>query len=175
MPPAGRFPAAYKGGARRCIAYLTIEAKAQIPVEFRNPIGNRVFGCDDCLAVCPWNKFAGRSREQRFAARTETDNPPIADLLALDDATFRERFQGTPVKRTGRARLVRNALVAAGNSGDESLLPQVVRLLGDAAPLVRGMAVWALRQLADAAVISRHAKARLPSESDSAVREEWER
>ena len=116
--PTNAFPAPYQLDARRCIAYLTIEHKGHIAPEFRAPIGNRVFGCDDCAAICPWNKFAGAATEIRYAARAETDNPPLAELLALDDAAFRLRFAGTPIKRTGRDRIVRNALIASGNSGD---------------------------------------------------------
>ena len=120
--PTQAFPAPYVLDARRCLAYLSIEHKGHIPAEFRGAMGNRVFGCDDCLAVCPWNKFAEAAREARFAARAETDNPPLAELLALDDRAFRARFAGTPVKRTGRDRFLRNVLIAAGNSGDASLL-----------------------------------------------------
>ena len=117
--PDRAFPAPYQLDARRCIAYLTIEHKGHIPAEFRAPIGNRVFGCDDCLAVCPWNKFAEAARQTKLQAlRRARDSPPLAELLALDDAAFRKRFAGTPVKRTGRDRVVRNALIAAGNSGD---------------------------------------------------------
>ena len=152
--PTAAFPAPYQLDARRCIAYLTIEHKGHIAREFRVPIGNRVFGCDDCLAVCPWNKFAETARNQRIAARAETANPPLTELLALDDAAFRTRFAGTPVKRTGRDRFVRNALIAAGNSGDVALLAPVRALLTDASPLVRAMAVWALAQLADGAMIT---------------------
>ncbi|PPD29091.1 MAG: tRNA epoxyqueuosine(34) reductase QueG [Hyphomicrobium sp.] len=171
--PTQAFPAPYQLDARRCLAYLSIEHKGQISREFRRPMGNRVFGCDDCLAVCPWNKFAEVSRESRFAARIETDNPPLPALLALDDRAFRVRFAGTPVKRTGRDRVVRNALVAAGNSGDTSLIPIVEQLLADASPLVRGMAVWALTELADASHIADLAKAHLAGETDENVHAEW--
>src|SRR6185503_6813239 len=147
--PTQAFPAPYQLDARRCIAYLTIEHKGHIPAEFREPIGNRVFGCDDCLAVCPWNKFAAAARETRLAALAGADSPPLSELLALDNAAFRRRFAGTPVKRTGRDRVMRNALIAAGNSGDAGLVPAVERLLDDASPLVRAMAVWALQRLAE--------------------------
>jgi epoxyqueuosine reductase len=171
--PTAAFPAPYQLDARRCIAYLTIEHKGQIPRAFRAAMGNRVYGCDDCLAVCPWNKFAAAARELRFAARAETENPPIAELLELDEAGFRARFAGTPVKRTGRDRFVRNVLVAAGNSGERTLLPKVRSLLDDASPLVRGMAVWALARL-DAADIYREERARrLAIEADDGVLEEW--
>ena len=147
--PTAAFPAPYQLDARRCLAYLTIEHKGPIAREYRVPLGNRVFGCDDCLAVCPWNKFAETAREIKFAARAETDNPPLAELLALDDSSFRARFAGTPVKRTGRDRFVRNVLIAAGNSGDGAFVPAIEALLQDASPLVRGMAVWALSRLLD--------------------------
>ncbi|HZV21534.1 MAG TPA: tRNA epoxyqueuosine(34) reductase QueG [Hyphomicrobiales bacterium] len=145
--PTRAFPAPFQIDARRCISYLTIEHKGQIPREFRTAIGNRVYGCDDCLAVCPWNKFARTGRDIRFEAGPGADNPPLAELLSLDDAAFRSRFKGSPIKRTGRNRFVRNALVAAGNSGDPSLIPHVAALLEDSSSLVRGTAVWAFRRL----------------------------
>lgn len=172
--PTNAFPAPYQLDARRCIAYLTIEHRGHIAREFRAPIGNRVFGCDDCLAVCPWNKFAGGSREARLAVRDQADNPPLAELLALDDAAFRVQFAGTPVKRTGRDRVVRNALIAAGNSGDLSLLSAIEALLADASPLVRAMAVWALHQLAEPAHIGHLRQFHLPAEPDAAVQQEWQ-
>jgi epoxyqueuosine reductase len=171
--PTAAFPAPYQLDARRCLAYLSIEHRGHIPVEFRRPMGNRVFGCDDCLAVCPWNKFAAAAREARFHARAETDNPPLAELLQLDDVAFRARFAGTPIKRTGRDRFLRNVLIAAGNSGDASLLPLVEPLLGDQAPLVRAMAVWAMRQLTDDGVGEGVRRRHLAREADSAVRAEW--
>ncbi|KAB2915471.1 MAG: tRNA epoxyqueuosine(34) reductase QueG [Hyphomicrobiaceae bacterium] len=171
--PTQAFPAPYQLDARRCIAYLTIEHKGHIPAEFRRPIGNRVFGCDDCLAVCPWNKFAAAARETRLHALAANSAPPLAELLALDDAAFRRRFAGTPVKRTGRDRVVRNALIAAGNSQDKSLMPAIERLLADDSPLVRAMAVWALRRLAEPEAWERARRRLLPSESDAAVRTEW--
>jgi epoxyqueuosine reductase len=171
--PTHAFPAPYQLDARRCIAYLTIEHKGHIAPEFRGPIGNRVFGCDDCAAVCPWNKFASAATEIRYAARPETDNPPLAELLALDDAAFRSRFAGTPIKRTGRDRIVRNALIAAGNSGDRSLLCHIEPLLRDGSPLVRAMAIWASRRLADPheLLALRHRHQTL--ESDPEVAGEW--
>jgi epoxyqueuosine reductase len=171
--PTAAFPAPYQLDARRCIAYLTIEHKGHIAAEFRAAIGNRVFGCDDCLAVCPWNKFATTAREARLAARPEADNPPLADLLVLDDAAFRRRFAGTPVKRPGRDRFIRNCLIAAGNSRDRSLLPQVERLARDTSPLVRAMAAWALLRLADPARREALRTLYLARESDSDVRHEW--
>ena len=171
--PTRAFPAPYRLDARRCISYLTIEHKGPIDRELRPLMGNRIYGCDDCLAVCPWNKFAAAARELRFRARPETDDPPLAELLALDDAAFRARFAGTPVKRTGRVRFVRNTLIAAGNSGDPGLLPAVVRLLGDASPLVRGAAVWATARLAGREAFAALAAAHRPSEQDESVLAEW--
>jgi epoxyqueuosine reductase len=171
--PTAAFPAPYQLDARRCIAYLTIEHKGQIAREFRTAMGNRVFGCDDCLAVCPWNKFAQAARETRLAARADTDNPPLHELLDLDDAAFRARFAGTPVKRTGRDRFVRNVLVAAGNSKDRTLAPRVRALLDDASPLVRGMAVWAWARLAQKTEFEYERDARLGGEPDLSVRSEW--
>jgi len=173
--PTNAFPASYELDARRCISYLTIEHKGHIAREFRAPMGNRIFGCDDCLAVCPWNKFAQRSQEARLAARAETDNPSLHELLTLDDAEFRTRFAGTPIKRTGRDRFVRNVLIAAGNSNDVSLLPSVVSLLPDASPLVRAMAVWASAQLMEAPEFTKYRAKFMPGESNDQVRAEWER
>jgi epoxyqueuosine reductase len=171
--PTNAFPAPYELDARRCIAYLTIEHKGHIAPEFRVPIGNRVFGCDDCAAVCPWNKFAGAATEMKYAARAETDNPPLAELLSLDDAAFRLRFAGTPIKRTGRDRVVRNALIATGNSGDRSLLPLAEPLLGDASPLVRAMAVWAARRLANPQELHALRQRYQGLENDPEVASEW--
>jgi epoxyqueuosine reductase len=171
--PTDAFPAPYQLDPRRCISYLTIEHKGHIPREFRKPMGNRVFGCDDCLAVCPWNKFAAAARDTRLQVRDAARSPPLGELLALDDAAFRARFAGTPVKRTGRDRVVRNALIAAGNSGDESLITAVERLLGDKSPLVRAMAVWALRQLGDAQAWGAARNRYMVCEMDAAVRAEW--
>jgi len=171
--PTKAFPAPYQLDARRCIAYLTIEHKGHIPTEFRKPIGNRVFGCDDCLAVCPWNKFAETARQAKLQALPATHAPPLGELLGLDDAGFRRRFAGTAIKRTGRDRVVRNALIAAGNSGDAGLLPAVERLLGDPSPLVRAMAVWALKRLADPDHAARLQAQHAPGEPDDYVRTEW--
>ena len=172
--PTNAFPAPYQLDARRCISYLTIEHKGHIGRELRRAIGNRVFGCDDCLAVCPWNKFAQGAADQRMALREAIDDPPLTELLSLDDVAFRTRFGGTPVKRTGRDRFVRNILIAVGNSRDPALLPDVVGLLDDLSPLVRAMAVWALASLADDAELVRLAAARMPGERDSDVVREWQ-
>ena len=171
--PTDAFPQPYQLDARRCIAYLTIEYKGHIAPEFRAPIGNRIFGCDDCLAVCPWNKFAAAARETRFAARAETDNPPLAELLVLDDARFRKRYAGTPLRRTGRDRFLRNVLIGAGNSRDTNLLERITPLLADASPLVRAMAVWALKRLADGGTVAAARSRHIARENDGAVRAEW--
>ncbi len=171
--PTQAFPTPYVVDARRCISYLTIEHKGPIPVEFREPIGNRIYGCDDCLAVCPWNKFAQSAGAHRaFAARAELAAPELADLLALDDAAFRLVFSGSPIKRIGRDRMVRNALIAAGNSGLAALLPAVLGLLDDPAPVVRGAAVWALGRL-DPAAFAWQRTARCRAETDAEVIAEW--
>lgn len=172
--PTKAFPAPYQLDARRCLAYLSIEHKGQIPREFRAAMGNRVFGCDDCLAVCPWNKFALAARETRLSMRDDLRRAPLAELAALDDAGFRARFAGTPVKRTGRDRFVRNVLCAIGNSDDPCLAPAAEALLDDASPLVRGMAVWALRRLLDETGFERLKSARGEQETDAAVGAEWE-
>jgi len=145
--PTSAFPAPYRIDARRCISYLTIEHKGPIARDLRPLIGNRIYGCDDCLAACPWNKFAQRGREMKLAAREDLLAPPLAELLALDDAAFRAFFSGSPVKRIGRDRFVRNCLIAAGNSADARLADHCRRLLADDAPEVRAMAVWALGRL----------------------------
>jgi epoxyqueuosine reductase len=145
--PTNAFPAPYQIDARRCISYLTIEHKGPIPHEFRKAMGNRIYGCDDCLAACPWNKFAKLASEAKLVAREDLKEPKIADLLELDDQAFRALFTGSPVKRIGRDRFVRNVLIAAGNTGDVMLAERVRALLDDPAPIVRGAAVWALAQL----------------------------
>jgi epoxyqueuosine reductase len=145
--PTNAFPAPYQLDARRCISYLTIEYEGPIPHEFRKAIGNRIYGCDDCLAVCPWNKFAQVTHEAKLKARAEGVAPRLADLAALDDAAFRRRFSASPIKRIGRDRFVRNVLVAIGNSSESDLVSVAEARLADAAPLVRGAAVWALSEL----------------------------
>ena len=171
--PTDAFPSPYELDSRRCIAYLTIEHPGPIPHEFRAPMGNRIYGCDDCLAVCPWNKFAVATRDAKLAARAEFEAPRLADLVRLDDAAFRARFAGTPVKRTGRDRFVRNVLIAVGNSGDAALASDAERLLDDASPLVRGAAVWAFSRLASPEAFDAARRLRLVSEEDATVREEW--
>ena len=149
--PTDAFDGPYRVDARRCISYLTIELKGPIPLEFRRAIGNRVYGCDDCLAVCPWNKFADKARAHRaFLPRAELVAPRIADLLALDDAGFRALFAGSPIKRVGRGRMVRNAAIAAGNSGDHAHLPRLKQLSDDADMVVAEAARWAMAALTTA-------------------------
>jgi epoxyqueuosine reductase len=169
--PTNAFPAPDRLDARRCISYLTIENKGPIPREFRAAIGNRIYGCDDCLAACPWNKFAAASSEAKLVARDDLKAPKLADLLNLDDAGFRILFSGSPVKRIGRDRFIRNVLIAAGNSDDVSLVPACLALLSDASALVRGAAVWALSSLAPEAL--RAAGESHINETDESVRAEW--
>jgi epoxyqueuosine reductase len=171
--PTAAFPAPYKLDARRCISYLTIENKGPVPHEFRKSIGNRIYGCDDCLAACPWNKFAKEGHEARLAAREELRAPGLAELARLDDAAFRALFTKSPVKRIGRDRFLRNVLIAIGNSGDAALAGEARRLLGDESALVRGAAVWALSQLLSREEFSAMKPAAMIGEHDEHVREEW--
>lgn len=171
--PTAAFPAPYQLDARRCISYLTIEHKGPIPHQFREAMGNRIYGCDDCLAACPWNKFAALGREARLAARDENRAPPLAELARLDDAAFRVRFTKSPIKRTGRIRFLRNVLIAIGNSGTAALAPEVLRLLGDEHALIRGAAVWALSRLVDWEAFAELRALHLPVETDESVRAEW--
>jgi epoxyqueuosine reductase len=173
--PTRAFPAPYRLDARRCISYLTIEHKGHIDADLRPLMGSRVYGCDDCLAVCPWNKFAQPTREPAFAARSGVSHPELRTLAALDDAGFRSMFSGSPIKRIGRDRFVRNVLIAIGNSGEPSLLEAVRPRLGDASPLVRAMAAWAWLRLAPTVERERVRMAQLREEGDPAVRAEWER
>lgn len=172
--PTDAFPAPYQLDARRCISYLTIEHAGHIDATFRAAMGNRIYGCDDCLAACPWNKFAEAAHEAKLTARAELTAPPLGQLLALDDAAFRALFSGSPVKRTGRDRFVRNVLIAAGNSGDATLVPKVAALLDDAAPIVRAMAVWALSRLMGEPDFAALRNERIRRETDDDVRREWE-
>jgi epoxyqueuosine reductase len=171
--PTRAFPAPYQLDARRCISYLTIEHKGHIPRELRPAIGNRVYGCDDCLAVCPWNKFAARTKEYAFLPRIYLTAPKLADLVLLDDQGFRQVFAGSPIKRIGRDRFLRNVLIAIGNSGDASLAGRVEPLLRDASPLVRASAVWALGRLLHPRLFGELRRAYLPDEADAEVRTEW--
>jgi len=171
--PTKAFPAPYRLDARRCIAYLTIEHKGPIPREFRKAIGNRVFGCDDCLAVCPWNKFAQAAREAKLAGAPELEDPPLAELAALDEAGFRARYSGSPVKRLGHARFLRNVLTAIGAGGDPRLAPQAAARLSFPSPLVRGAAVWALAQLLPPQEFAALARKAAREEQDPGLLGEW--
>lgn len=170
--PTDAFPAPFRLDARRCLAYLSVEHKGPIPAQFRKPMGNRIYGCDDCLAVCPWNKFASATSEIRLMARSELMRPDLGDLVRLDDVGFRALFAGSPVKRIGRARFMRNVLIAIGNSALPRFIPEIEARLSDEAPLVRGAAVWALGQL-DPERAKILAASRLLAEPDADVRAEW--
>jgi len=171
--PTAAFPAPFQLDARRCISYLTIELKGPIPRELRGSLGNRIYGCDDCLAVCPWNKFAQAGHEQRLAARASLRAPSLAELARLDDAAFRALFAKSPVKRIGRDRFVRNVLYAIGNSGETGLAAEAGRLLDDPAPVVRGAAVWALSRLLQPEAFAALRAERSDAEEDQQVRTEW--
>ena len=170
--PTAAFPEPYRLDARRCISYLTIEHKGPIPRELRPLMGNRIYGCDDCLSVCPWNKFAQAGREAKLAARDALRAPALAELVRLDDAQFRALFAKTAIKRTGRDRFVRNVLIAIGNSGDIAFAPQAEKLLADPSSIVRGAAVWALGRL-DRGRLSAAAETRRTTEVDASVEDEW--
>lgn len=171
--PTNAFPAPFQLDARRCLAYLNIEAKGQIPRAFRAPMGNRIYGCDDCLAVCPWNKFASETAEAKLQARADLEAPELGDLVQLDDEGFRRLFAGSPVKRLGHTRFIRNVLIAIGNSGDETLLRHVEARLSDPEPLIRGAAVWAFRRLAPAPRVAAVRNRLLDDERDPEVAGEW--
>src|SRR5579864_1401101 len=173
--PTRAFPAPYQLDARRCISYLTIEHKGMIAPELRPLIGNRIYGCDDCLAVCPWNKYARVTKEPDFFPRAELTAPRLAELARLDDAAFRVMLAGTSIKRIGRDRFLRNVLIAIGNSGDPDLIGSARDRLDDLSPLVRAAAVWAYRRLADENEATVECRARMPLEADPLVREEWAR
>ena len=169
--PTKAFVAPYRLDARRCISYLTIEHKGQIPRALRAAVGNRIFGCDDCLAVCPWNKYAVASSEAKFRGGPM---PGLGALLGLDEKGFRAKFAGGPVRRAGFGRFMRNVLVAAGNSGDAGLVPRIEPWLGREGEIVRGMAVWAIRRLADAAACGRIQEAHRRIETCASVLLEWD-
>jgi epoxyqueuosine reductase len=170
--PTAAFPEPYRLDARRCISYLTIEHKGPIALELRPLMGNRIYGCDDCLAVCPWNKFAQLGREARLSARATLKAPTLAELARLDDPAFRALFAKSPVKRIGRDRFVRNVLIAIGNSGDARLAIEAELLITDASALVRGAAIWALGRL-DAQRLAALAPTHRAMETDPSVRDEW--
>jgi epoxyqueuosine reductase len=171
--PTGAFPAPYQLDARRCISYLTIEYAGPIPAEFRPAMGNRIYGCDDCLAACPWNKFASSASQSALYARAELKGPGLDELAALEDAAFREVFSGSPVKRSGRDRFVRNVAIAIGNSGEPRLTTSLLPLLQDEAPIVRGAAIWALARL-DPARFAEEKARRRAAEHDRTVIAEWD-
>jgi epoxyqueuosine reductase len=171
--PTEAFPAPYRLDARRCISYLTIEHKGHIAREFRGAMGNRIYGCDDCLAVCPWNKYARRTQEPGFLARAELTAPRLADLAALDETAFRRVFSGSPVKRIGHQRFLRNLLIAMGNSTYAELAKHVEPHLGSSSPLIRAMAVWALSRLLENEQFGHLRRRALKEEQDSDVRAEW--
>jgi epoxyqueuosine reductase len=171
--PTAAFPAPYRLDARRCISYLTIEHKGPIPRDLRPLMGNRIYGCDDCLAVCPWNKFARQGHDAKLAARAELRAPHLADLARLDDAGFRKLFARTAIKRTGRDRFVRNVLIAIGNSRNPALAPYAERLLNDTSAIVRGAAVWALGRLVVKRDLAALAAKYAFAETDASVRDEW--
>lgn len=171
--PTNAFPAPYKLDARRCISYLTIEHAGPINIEFRKPMGNRVYGCDDCLAVCPWNKFASVAKEAKLAGRDAMKSPPLSDLLKLEDAEFRSYFSGSPIKRIGRNRFIRNCLIAAGNSGDCGLVDDVNAHLVDVDPVIRGASVWALSQLVSIEKLRMDYNENFTTEKDRDVQDEW--
>ena len=171
--PTAAFPAPYQLDARRCISYQTIEHRGPIPTEFRTHLGNRIYGCDDCLAVCPWNKFAEVAQEAAFHARETLQAPSLATLAELDDTAFRALFRKSPIKRIGRDRFVRNVLYAVGNSGDPALLATVHARLADPSPIVRAAAVWALAQLSTGDEFARRRDGAAGSETDPGVMAEW--
>jgi epoxyqueuosine reductase len=171
--PTKAFPAPYKLDATRCISYLTIEHKGHIARQFRKSIGNRIYGCDDCLAVCPWNKFAQGASEAKLRAREDLISPALDFLAGLDDPAFRKLFTGSPVKCVGRDRFVRNVLIAIGNSGNRGFVATAETLLNDASPLVRAMAVWAISQLMPVEYFRFQREAHEISETDSNVKAEW--
>ncbi len=171
--PTKAFPRPFQLDARRCISYLTIELRGPIPREFRKALGNRIYGCDDCLAVCPWNKFAAVASEQKLQARAALRAPSLGELSRLDDAEFRTLFSKSPVKRIGRDRFLRNVLYAIGNSGEPTLSEEAIALLVDPSALVRGAAVWALSQLLDEKAFAALRNHHLASETDSSVLVEW--
>lgn len=172
--PTSAFPSEYMLDARRCISYLTIEHKGHIPKEFRQSIGNRIYGCDDCLAVCPWNKFATKTKELDLKSRIELRWPDLADLVQLNDAAFRSLFSGSPIKRLGRDRFIRNVLIAIGNSQLSNLTPLVHLKLNDKSPLVRAMAIWALSQLEAPEAFGKTREKYRSIEEDSNVISEWD-
>jgi epoxyqueuosine reductase len=173
--PTNAFPEPYMLDASRCISYLTIEHKGHIPVEYREKMGNRIYGCDDCLAVCPWNKFAKMASESAFIPREDLSLPLLEDLLCLDDLSFRKKFSGSPIKRIGRNRFIRNVLIAMGNSRAKTPTVDFLNLLGDSSNIVRAMAVWALGRMISGKKLKTLSAPYLKVEPDADVLEEWDR
>lgn len=171
--PTNAFPAPYKLDARRCISYLTIEYKGHIAQEFRAAMGNRIYGCDDCLSICPWNKYASQTKEMHFYPRVELDHPRLNELALLDDASFRKVFSGSPIKRIGRDFFIRNVLIAIGNSNNENHIPLLISKLDEKSPYIRAMAIWALKQLCDKDKFLKLKEIHAPKEQDTDVQEEW--
>jgi len=171
--PTDAFPAPYKLDARRCISYLTIEHAGPIPRKLRHAMGNRIYGCDDCLAACPWNKFAKQAKELKLQAKQEHSLPHLAELAGLDDASFRKRFSGSPVKRIGRDRFLRNVMIAMGNSRDNNLVRVAAGALNDDSALVRGAAIWAYARLAGIERARARRQNMEPLERDDSVIKEW--
>lgn len=171
--PTRAFPAPYQLDARRCISYLTIEHDGSVPPEFRQAMGNRIYGCDDCLAVCPWNKYASETAEMKLKAREDLQAPMLAELAQLDDASFRQKFSGSPIKRIGRDRFLRNVMIAVGNSHDISLKPLAQKNARDDNPIVRGASIWALSRLEEKQAFADMRREALETETDETVITEW--
>ena len=171
--PTNAFPAPYQLDANRCISYLTIEHDGAIPHEFREAMGNRIYGCDDCLAVCPWNKYAQETSELKLKAREDLLAPDLAELASLDDAEFRAKFSGSPIKRIGRDKFLRNVMIAVGNSQDQTLKALALKNIKDENPMVRGASVWALSRLEEQEAFTNIRMKALDSETDETVRDEW--
>lgn len=171
--PTRAFPAPYQLDARRCISYLTIEHDGPVPPEFRQAMGNRIYGCDDCLAVCPWNKYASETAEMKLKAREDLQAPMLAELAQLDDASFRQKFSGSPMKRIGRDRFLRNVMIAVGNSHDISLKPLAQKNARDDNPIVRGASIWALSRLEEKQAFADMRRKALETETDETVITEW--
>ncbi len=172
--PTAAFPAPYQLDATKCISYLTIEHAGPIPHVFRKPMGNRIYGCDDCLAVCPWNKYAQTTNEMKLVARDDLSAPSLEDFAKLDDAAFRKLFSGSPIKRIGRNRFIRNVLIAIGNSNAPALIKAVNPHLSDPDPVLRGAAVWALIQLEEKSLLTNMKAQAMQTETDVSVRSEWD-
>ncbi len=173
--PTNAFPAPYQLDANRCISYLTIEHDGAIPIEFREPMGNRIYGCDDCLAVCPWNKYAQETAQMKLKARGDLLAPDLQELAQLDDKNFRAKFSGSPIKRIGRDKFLRNVMIAVGNSQDDTLKTLALKNIKDENPLVRGASIWALSRLEDQQSFANIRMKELDSETDKTVRDEWNR